>query len=102
MSPHVDILEQQERLGRPFVGSLLFHTGLAVLIGGVAWVQHQPGMTLGSKDGGRGGPVLVNPVNLPPPNRGGPTNPLANDTKSHVPTPPPEKKALPKSTPKAP
>jgi protein TonB len=102
MSPHVDILEQQERLGRPFIGSILFHTGLAVLIGGVTWVQHQPGLKLGANDGGRGGPVLVTPVNIPLPNRGGQTNPVANDTKSQVPTPPPEKKAPQKATPKAP
>jgi protein TonB len=102
MSPHVDILEQPEPLRRSFVGSLIFHAGLAVLIGGVSWMQHRPGFTLGSGDGGRMGAVLVNPINIPLPNRGGQTNPVANDTKSHVPTPPPEKKAPQKPTQKTP
>jgi protein TonB len=53
-------------------------------------------MTLGSKDGGRAGVVMVTPVNIPLPNRGAQTNPVASDTKSQLPTPPPEKKAPPK------
>src|SRR5215471_9812745 len=102
MSPHVDILEQQERLGRPFVGSILFHTGLAVVIAGATWVSHQDGLKLGTSDGGRMGIVIVNPVNIPLPNHGAQINPVANPTKSQVPTPPPEKKAPPKATQKAP
>jgi periplasmic protein TonB len=101
MSPHVDILDQPEHLGRSFVGSLVFHAGLAFVIGGVTWASRGSGITLGSPGGGRMGAVIVSPVNIPLPNRGGETNPVANDTKSQLPTPPPEKKA-PKSTPKAP
>jgi protein TonB len=102
MSPHVDILEQPERLAGPFVGSLLFHASLALLVGGVSWVQQQSGLTLGSQDAPRMGSVIVNPVSIPLPDRGGPTNPVAVDTKSRVPTPPPEKKAPPKPAPKTP
>jgi hypothetical protein len=39
MSPHVDVLEQPDRLGKPFVGSILFHVGLALLAGGVTWIE---------------------------------------------------------------
>jgi protein TonB len=102
MSPHVDILEQGERLKGPFVGSLLFHAGLAMSIVGVTWVQNRQGLTLGSQEGPRMGAVIVNPVSIPLPNRGGAVNPVANDTKSQLPTPPPEKKAPQKPTPKAP
>jgi len=102
MSPHVDILEQPDRLGRPLLGSLVFHAGLAVVIGGVTWVQQRPGFTLGSSNGGRMGSVIVNPVSIPLPNRAGETNPVARDTPSQVPTPPPEKKTLPKEAPKPP
>ena len=101
MSPHVDILEQPEHLRGPFVGSLVFHAGLVVLFGGMVWVGKGSSITLGSKDGGRMGSVLVNPVSIPLPNKGGPVNPVANDTKSQVPTPPPEKKP-PKPAVKAP
>ena len=102
MSPHVDILEQHERLTRPFLGSIIFHAGLAVLIGGVTWAQHQAGFTLGTAEGPRMGAVIVNPVSISLPNRGAETNPVAHDTKSNVPTPPPEKKAPAKAAPKPP
>jgi protein TonB len=102
MSPHVDILEQREHLRGPFVGSLLFHAGLAVLFGGMVLVGKGSSITLGSSDGGRPGSVLVNPVSIPLPNKGGPVNPVANDTKSQVPTPPPEKKAQRKPSVKVP
>jgi protein TonB len=102
MSPHVDILDQHERLGRPFVGSIVFHAGLVVLAVGVTWVQHSGDLTLGDKDGGaRMGTVAVKISNIPLPNNGAPINPVANDTKSQVPTPPPVK-APPKAAEKAP
>jgi protein TonB len=101
MSPHVDILEQSEHLGRPFVGSIVFHSALAVLVAGATWVQNRDSLRLGSPGGGRPGAVLVTPSSIPIPNSGGPINPVANPTKSQLPTPP-EKKAPPKSSPKAP
>jgi len=102
VSPHVDILEQPERLGRPLLGSILFHASLAVLVGGVTWFEQRQSMTLGSQDGGRMGSVIVNPVSIPLPNRGAETNPVARNTPSQVPTPIPEKKAPPKAASKAP
>ena len=101
MSPHVDILEQQDRLRGPFAGSLVFHVGLAFLIGGAAWVQGHNTISLGSKDGGGLGSVTITPVHgIPLPNRGGPVNLLATDTKSSL--PPPVTKAPPKAREKAP
>jgi len=102
MSPHVDILEQSERLKGPFVGSLFFHAGLLLVIGGVTWVQSQSGISLGSKEGGRMGAVQVTPVDgIHLPNRGGPVNPVASDTHSQLPPTPPAK-SPPKPTVKPP
>jgi len=96
---HVDILEQKDSLGRPFIGSLVFHVGLTVIISGAAWVTgSSTRLQLGDPNGGRFGAVMVNPVSIPLPNRGGQTNPLASDTKSQLPTAPiekPTKKAAP-------
>ena len=39
MSPHVDILEQPERLAPSFFGSLAFHGLLVAAIVGIGWVQ---------------------------------------------------------------
>jgi len=93
MSPHVDILEQHDRLGKPFIGSIAFHAGLVVLAAGVTFVQHRSDFKLGEKDGGGGlgGAIVVKVTDIRLPNTGGPTNPVANDTASEVPTPPPMK-----------
>jgi protein TonB len=98
---HVDILDQKEGLGRPFIGSVIFHVGLGAAIAGGAWVTGSSGnrVLLGDPNGGRMGSVIVNPVNIPLPNRGAQTNPVASDTKSQLPTPPPPKKAPPKAPP---
>jgi protein TonB len=45
------------------------------------------------------GAVAVTPVSIALPNRGSVPNPVANDTQSHVPAPPPKQKALPKPKP---
>jgi protein TonB len=58
-------------------------------------------LVMGDPHGGGMGAMMVNPVaNIPLPNRGGAENPVANDTQSHVPTPPAPKekvKPLPKA-----
>ena len=101
MSPHVDILEQPDRLGRPFAGSVVFHVGLVVLIGGATWVQGRNTISLGSKEGGGLGAVAITPVKgIPLPNPGGPVNPIATETKSQL--PPPITKEAPKTKAKAP
>jgi protein TonB len=90
MSPHVDILDQQDRLGRPFIGSIAFHAGLVVLAAGVTFVQHHNDIRLGDAKGGGGlgGAVVVKPTDIRLPNPGSPINPVANETASQVPTPP--------------
>ena len=91
MTPHVDILEDRERLSRYFVGSILFHVSIAALLvfGGLNFAAKTP--LMGDPHGGGFGSVAINPVSIPLPAKSGPTNPVANDTQSQVPTPPPSK-----------
>src|SRR5260370_36242919 len=83
MSPHVDILEQPERLAPSFFGSLVFHGLLVAAIAGIGWVQSRNTISLGDPNGGRMGAVTVNPVStISLPSHAGPKNPGATDTQS--------------------
>jgi protein TonB len=96
MSPHIDILDEQEPIGKSFGGAVLFHVLLVALVAGFT-VLKSNGPTLGTEKGGRMGSVAITPVDkIPLPTNDAPPNPVAKDTPSHVPTP----KAPPKVTPK--
>lgn len=91
MAQHVDILDQPDRLAGWFVRSLGLHLGLllALLFYG-ALFRHKVEQW-GSPNGGGMGAVAVNPVaRIPLPARQSPENPVANQTESQVPTPPPK------------
>jgi protein TonB len=101
MASHADILDRPERLAGPFWGSVILHV---LVLGGLSvgtLLENSFHLRMGSPTGGGPGGVMVNPVaSIPLPNRGGPENPVANDTESHVPTPPapaPKTKAAPKA-----
>jgi protein TonB len=81
----------------------VFHAGLVLLAVGGTLLQHSGSdFKLGEKDGGgRMGAVTVTIANIPLPNDGGRVNPVANETKSQVPTPP-QVKTPPKAAEKAP
>jgi protein TonB len=97
MPTHADILDQPERLGRFFAGSLVFHGLLVAAVAGAGWVQGRDRLSLGAPDGGRLGAVLINPVSsIALPSRTGPKNPVATDTESSVPTPASKPKPAPK------
>lgn len=97
MAGHADILDQQERLTKFFWGSIALHLGIAGSILAFAVVHPLSVEHWGDPNGGRLGSVAVNSVaSIPLPNRGGPKNPLANDTESRVPSPPPKVKVQPK------
>ena len=103
MTAHADVLDRPEPLGKSFWVSLTLHVVVVgSLVAGRLIPHHY--LNMGSPTGGGMGGLLVNPVNtIPIPNRGGPGNPVANDTKSQVPTPPaPKEKAKPIPKPKAP
>jgi protein TonB len=104
MASHADILDRPERLAGPFWGSVILHI---LVLGGLSvgtLLENAFHLRMGSPTGGGMGGVLVNPVaSIPLPNRGGPENPVANDTESHVPTPPaPKVRAKPAPKEKAP
>jgi protein TonB len=89
MSPHVDILEDREPLGRSFLGSILFHALLFGAVAGWGIVRSSESLKLGTdKPGGGIGSVAITPVNsIPLPTPVAPKNPVANDTTSNVPVP---------------
>ena len=98
MSPHVDILDQPEPLGRWFVGSVILHVSIAVSIAGYTVIKSGSKENWGDVNGGGMGSVAVNVVSsIRLPSTTGPKNPVANDTESHVPEPPPKPKAPPKA-----
>jgi len=95
MSAHADVLETPENLRKPFWVSLTLHV---LALGGLTagGLIHGTPIRMGDPHGGGMGGMLVNPVSaIPLPNQGGRENPVANDTKSQVPTPP-----VPKEKPK--
>lgn len=103
MSAQAEVLEQPERLAKPFWVSLTLHV---LVMGGLVASRliDMHHLNIGSPTGGGMGAFMVNPVTtIPLPNRGGAENPVANDTKSQVPTPPaPKEKVKPIPKVKAP
>src|SRR5450759_3154770 len=99
MSPHVDILEQPERLAPSFFGSLAFHGLLVATVVSIGWVQSRTTISMGDPDGGRMGAVTVGPgASIALPSHGGIKNPVATDTESAVPVPVTKAKPAPKVT----
>jgi len=97
MSPHVDILEQRERLTPSFFGSIMFHVLLFGAVAGAGYIESKNKILLGDPNGGRLGAVAITPVaSIPLPSRSGPKNPVATDTESQVPTPVEKAKPTPK------
>jgi protein TonB len=99
MTRHGDLLDQPEPLKRWLMGSLVLHAALmATLLGYNAIGQHA--IQLGDPHGGGFGSVQVNTVHtIALPSTSGPTNPVASNTKSLVPTPPPTKEKPKPATP---
>ncbi|HUJ21562.1 MAG TPA: TonB family protein [Bryobacteraceae bacterium] len=89
--PHLDILDQPESLRNPLAGSLALHASVAAFI--VFFSTYVgPHSYWGSNTPGGGSAMVVNVVGqVPLPSRGGIVNPVANDTKSEVPEPKPDK-----------
>ena len=91
MTQHVDILDQQDRLSRAFLGSLGFHVLLILTLLFYGVLFSRKVAQWGSPNGGGAGAVAVNPVaRIPLPARQAAENPVANQTESQVPTPPPK------------
>jgi protein TonB len=89
MQQHVDILDEQDSLGGPFVQSVLLHAAVAAALI-ISSLQFQHSRQIwGSTNTGAGTAVAVNSVKtIPLPSRAGQINPVANDTESQVPQEP--------------
>lgn len=97
MAAHVDILEQPDRLSRPFVGSLVLHVSIAAVLLSYTWIANRAPERWGDVNGGGMGAVAVNAVpSIRLPSHGGPANPVASDTESLAPEAPAKKKVQPK------
>jgi protein TonB len=99
MSQYLDTFDQRESLRKHWLGSIAFHGGVVALLA-MSGYNLRPQSTWGSPNPG-GGAVSVGVVkSIPLPSRSGMVNPLANDTSTTVPLPPP--KAKPETKTKAP
>lgn len=85
MAGHIDILEQEDSLREPFLGSMLLHAGMAAVIGLALYYQEKP-VRLGSPDATGGGSTVITPVNaINMPSQPARQQPVANDTPSVIP-----------------
>jgi len=91
---HVEVLEERDSLRSPFLGSLAVHGIVFAAIAASMLIKPSAAEQWGDPNSAGGGAVGVTAVkSIPLPSRSGAVNPLANDTKSQVPSPP---KAEPK------
>jgi protein TonB len=93
VTAHVDILGQQESLRRPLLVSMTLHAALIATLAVQGFAGNRVRELWGNPNTLGGGAVGITPVRqIPLPARGGPVNPLASDTESEVPEPPPAKR----------
>ncbi len=89
--PYADAFDEREPLGKPFLGSLVLHAGIAALLAAGTFISGRTPERWGDKEPGGGTTTVVHPIPMMP--RSGPVNPVANDTESQVPQAPPKPKA---------
>jgi TonB family protein len=91
--PYADAFDQREPLGKPFLGSLALHAGVAALLAAGTIISSRTPERWGDKES-LGGSTVVSPVaRIPMVARSGAVNPVATDTESQVPQAPPKPKA---------
>mgnify|MGYP000977604589 CR=1 FL=1 len=103
MSAHADILDDQESLRRPLIGSVALHVGVVLFLALFNWWSNRGRIQFGDPNA-MGGSIGITPVSsIPLPRRTAPTNPVANDTESAVPSKPKavETKKAPREVPDA-
>jgi protein TonB len=90
----IDILDERDPLGFPFIGSLLIHAAVVALFFLGWYWMNRARETFGDIHPAGGPSYSVSPVhNIPIPQRETPPNPVANDTQSTVPTAPAKQEA---------
>lgn len=94
MPRRMDILDEPEALRGPLFGSVALHVAVFAAIIASSMISGMQKRELwGDPDSGGPGSIAVNVVNrVPLPARSGPVNPVASDTESMVPAPPPKAK----------
>jgi periplasmic protein TonB len=89
---HTDVLDEQDSLAKPFVGSVMLHAAVAGLLV-VSTISFQRSHETWGGPTHSGDAVSVNAVkSIPLPSRSGHLNPVANPTESQVPQAKPEPK----------
>jgi TonB family protein len=96
MSQYLDTFDQRESLGKHWLASLVFHAGVVALLMVSGYSLHHSN-NWGSPNPGGGAMSVGLSKTIPLPSRRGLENPLANDTQTTVPLPPPKAKPEPKS-----
>jgi TonB family protein len=100
MHTHGDVFDRPDRVAGSLWGSIGLHASVAVALAAYAAAEASRKPIMGDVNGGGMGAVTVTAVHtIPLPSRNAPENPVANDTKSCVPTPPPKAKPQPKVKP---
>jgi len=98
MTVHHDILDQNESLRNPLLGSVALHVAVFAVVALYALMPASRVIQWGDPNSLGGSAVAITPVSkIPIPPRAGRVNPLANDTQSQVPAPP-SKRAQSRST----
>lgn len=91
---HAVTMDGPEPLGKAFVASIALHGSIVALVLVASFIRGRSPEHWGEPNS-MGGVVGVSPVaRIPMPARQGPVNPVANDTESQVPLPPPKAKAV--------
>jgi len=99
MAARHDILDQHESLRTPLLASIAFHGAVAATLVIYAILPMSKVLQWGDPTSMGGGAVAITPVSkIPLPSRSGRVNPVANDTDSRVPAPPPQVKPQRKDT----
>jgi protein TonB len=90
MAARHDILDRRDSLRAPVLGSIALHAAVTGSLAIWAWLPLSEAVQWGDPNSLGGGSVAITPVSkIPLPSRAGPVNPVANDTDSQVPAPPP-------------
>ena len=99
MTQHLDLLDQKEPIKGWLLGSLILHAALLASLLTYNGMAHHA-IQLGDPGGGGRGAVQINPVrSIALPSSQGPTNPVASESPSLVPTAPPTKAKSKPATP---
>src|SRR5258708_5932067 len=97
MASQAHTLDQPDRLGGPFWGSVFLHVSIAGVVLAVTVVGGRSSVQMGDPHGGGLGAVAITAVpSIKLPSSEGPPNPVANATESQVPEPPAKKKPVEK------